>query len=72
MQLDLGTGALRILKQATGVDNETELKRYFTAVKPISFPTKGRKKAIFLYLDPGPHDDNPRAIYLNEYNFQRQ
>jgi dipeptidyl aminopeptidase/acylaminoacyl peptidase len=56
VQLDLGTGALRILKQATDVDNEPQLKRYFTAVKPISFPTKGRKKAYGLFYPPANPD----------------
>src|SRR6185369_7763705 len=30
VQLDLGSGALHVLKQATDVGNEPELKRYFT------------------------------------------
>jgi dipeptidyl aminopeptidase/acylaminoacyl peptidase len=56
VQLDLGTGALHLLKQATDVGNNTELKRFFTTVKPISFPTKGRKKAYGLFYPPANPD----------------
>jgi hypothetical protein len=31
VQVDIGTGALRVLKQATDVGSNPELKRYFTA-----------------------------------------
>ena len=56
VRLDLGTGALHLLKQATDVGNDPELKGYFTAVKPISFPTKGRKKAYGLFYPPANPD----------------
>jgi hypothetical protein len=46
VRLDLRTGALRVLKQATDVANDPEVKRYFTVVEPVRFQTKGRKKAI--------------------------
>ncbi len=57
MQLDLGTGALHVLKQSTDVGNDSELKRYFTAaVTPISFKAKARKKAYGLFYPPANPD----------------
>ena len=56
VRLDLRTGALHVLKQATDVANDPEVKRFFTVVKPISFPTKGRKKAYGLFYPPANPD----------------
>ncbi len=56
VQLDLGTGALHVLKQATDAANDPEMKRYFTVVKPVRFQTKGRKKAYGLFYPPANPD----------------
>ena len=55
-RLDLRTGALRVLKQATDVANDPEVKRYFTVVEPVTFQTKGRKKAYGQFYPPANPD----------------
>jgi len=55
-RLDLRTGALRVLKQATDVANDPQVKRYFTVVEPVRFQTKGGKKAYGLFYPPANPD----------------
>jgi dipeptidyl aminopeptidase/acylaminoacyl peptidase len=44
------------LKQASDIANYPQVKRYFTAVKPMRFQTKGRKKAYGLFYPPANPD----------------
>jgi dipeptidyl aminopeptidase/acylaminoacyl peptidase len=56
VQLDPVSGIHTVLKQATDIANDPDIKRYFTVVKPVSFKTKGRKKAFGLFYAPANPD----------------
>jgi dipeptidyl aminopeptidase/acylaminoacyl peptidase len=68
VRLDLGSGTPTILKQATDVANDPEIKRYFTVVKPKKFQTQGGKKAYGLFYPPAnpdfaaPKEDRPPLL----------
>jgi len=50
VRLDLRSGKAEVLKQSTAID--PTVARYFTAVKPIEFPTAQNRTAFGLYYPP--------------------
>jgi dipeptidyl aminopeptidase/acylaminoacyl peptidase len=56
VRLDLNSGAHLILKQATDATHDPNVKRFFTAVTPVRFPTTGRRNAYALYYPPANPD----------------
>jgi dipeptidyl aminopeptidase/acylaminoacyl peptidase len=50
--LDLGSGAHRVLKQSTEIADDPAIRRYFTAVEPVEFPTAASKTAFGLFYPP--------------------
>ena len=61
VKLDLATGAHRVLKKATDLLDEKELRigDHLTRVEPIEFPSTGRKTAYGLYYPPHNPDYAP-------------
>ena len=53
---ELATGNYRILKQATDVAGDPEIKKYFTAVEPVTFKTNGKNKVDGLFYPPANPD----------------
>jgi len=49
VSLDLRTGDLQTLQQATAVAGDPAIARYFTTVEPVEFPATGGRKAFGLY-----------------------
>jgi dipeptidyl aminopeptidase/acylaminoacyl peptidase len=62
VKLDLATGAQRVLRKATDLLDQKELRigDYLSRVEPIEFPTAGRKTAYGLYYPPHNPDYAPR------------
>jgi dipeptidyl aminopeptidase/acylaminoacyl peptidase len=56
VRLDLASGARAILKQATDAANDPNVRRFFTAVTSVTFPTTKRRKAYALYYPPANPD----------------
>ena len=56
VRLDLNSGVHLILKQATDLANDQSVKRLFSTVVPVTFPTTGRRKAHALYYPPSNPD----------------
>jgi dipeptidyl aminopeptidase/acylaminoacyl peptidase len=65
VSLDAGSGTYRILKQSTEIAEDPEIRRLFTALHPIDFPTQGGNRAFAFYYPPfnpdftAPPDDKP-------------
>jgi dipeptidyl aminopeptidase/acylaminoacyl peptidase len=59
--LNLTSGEQHILKRSTQVAEAPEIKRYFTRVQSVSFPTEGGKTAYGLFYPPANPDFEPPA-----------
>jgi dipeptidyl aminopeptidase/acylaminoacyl peptidase len=68
VSLDLGSGAIEVLKKSTSVADDPELRKYFTRPEPVEFPTAGSRTAFGLYYPPAnpdytaPEGDKPPLV----------
>jgi len=61
VELDLGSGAHKVLKRSTEVAHDPAIARCFTTVEPVEFPTEGGKTAFGLFYPPFNPDHAPPA-----------
>jgi dipeptidyl aminopeptidase/acylaminoacyl peptidase len=53
---DLGSRMHQVLKSSTDVADDPDMRKYFTKVEPIEFPTEAGKTAFGLFYPPGNPD----------------
>ncbi|HEY7424020.1 MAG TPA: prolyl oligopeptidase family serine peptidase [Gemmataceae bacterium] len=68
LSLEPDTGKTTLLRKATTVADDPEVRRHFTTPKPVKFPTSGGKSAYGLYYAPynadyeGTADERPPLV----------
>jgi dipeptidyl aminopeptidase/acylaminoacyl peptidase len=60
--LQLSTGEAEVLKTAFALSDEDGLRRYFSAPRPVEFPTSGGKTAHAPYYPPDNPDYRPLVV----------